>query len=151
MLEVTFNNWVSEHSTLKSQGYLRLEYLTATHMQGNEFQIFSRVSNVDLSKSIICKTEIKGQIDTLTNLFSTAKFHEQEIAQMFGVQFSGHENMEKAFNFEFSGFPLRKDFALKARQETPWPGSVELDEKAKRKQSLPPGVFESWVGEKDGA
>jgi hypothetical protein len=52
--------------------------------------------------------------------------------------------MEKAFETDFGGNPLRRDFALITRQVTNWPGAVEPDEKAKRRPSLPPGVHESW-------
>ena len=63
---------------------------------------------------------------------------------MFGIKVIGASSDENAFAVDFEGFPLRKDFALKTRQETTWPGAVEPDEKARRRPSLPPGVFETW-------
>ncbi len=144
MREVQSNNWVSEHENLKQQGFLRFEYLTAAHNGQDEFELFTKVAKTDLTESVLLKTTAVKEIQTLTSVFPSAVFHERETGQMFGVQFVGHQEMEKAFEVDFAGFPLRRDFALTTRQNTNWPGTTELDEKAKRRPSLPPGVHESW-------
>ncbi|MEN9741458.1 MAG: hypothetical protein RIR66_414 [Actinomycetota bacterium] len=144
MREVTYDQWVSSHQELKSAGFVRFEYLTANHISQNHFEIFSRLALDDLSESLLVKTSITGEIDSIDSIYTAANFHERELTQMFGIQVIGGNSNELAFDADFEGFPLRKDFALTTRQETPWPGAVEPDEKARRRLALPPGVFETW-------
>ena len=144
MREVQPINWVAEHEKLKQQGFLRFEYLTAAHNGQDEYELFTKVAKADLSETVILKTIVVKEIQTLTSIFSAAIFHERETSQLFGVHFVGHHEIQNAFEVDFGGFPLRRDFALITRVQTDWPGATELDEKAKRRPSLPPGVHESW-------
>lgn len=144
MREIDKELWVSTHQELKSAGYVRFEYLTASHISEINFEVFSKVSLEDLSESVLIKTLVNGEIDSIDSIYTAANFHERELAQMFGIKVIGGNANDLAFDADFEGFPLRKDFALITRQETPWPGAVEPDEKARRRPSLPPGVFESW-------
>lgn len=144
MREVSKEQWVRTHQELKSAGYVRFEYLTASHISENNFEVFSKIALDNLSESLLVKTSITGEIDSIDSIYTAANFHERELAQMFGIQVIGGNSQDLAFEVDFEGFPLRKDFALTTRQETPWPGAVEPDEKARRRQALPPGVFETW-------
>lgn len=144
MREVAKEDWVIAHQESKSAGYVRFEYLTATHICENSFEVFSKLSLEDLSESLLVKTYITGQIDSIDSIYTVANFHERELAQMFGINVIGASSQDLAFDVDFEGVPLRKDFALTTRQETPWPGAVEPDEKARRRPALPPGVFETW-------
>ena len=143
--EISIQSWQSEHAQLLDSGFSRFEYLTAAHNGGSKFEVFSKVSKSDLSESVLLKCTVDSAIETLIEIYPTAKFHEQETWQMFGLEFIGHHNIGNAFSTEFDGYPLRRDFALVTRQATNWPGAVEPDEKARRRPSLPPGVHESWT------
>ena len=142
-LQVASSTWVSNAKELKAAGYVRCEWLTATHNGEANFDITLCVSTQDLGKKTLVSTAITQSIDTLIEVYPNVTFHECEVAQMFGVIFLGHET-QNAFETEFEGFPLRRDFALASRVQTPWPGTVELEVSARRRTSLPPGVFESW-------
>jgi len=142
-LQVASSIWVSNAKELKAAGYVRCEWLTATHNGEANFGITLCVSTEDLSKKTLVSTAITQSIETLIEVYPNVTFHECEVAQMFGVIFLGHET-QNAFEIEFEGFPLRRDFALASRVQTPWPGTVELEVSARRRTSLPPGVFESW-------
>ncbi len=144
MREVSKEQWLSTHQELKCAGYVRLEYLAASHVSENNFEIFSKLALDDLSESQLVKTSITGELNSIDSIYTAASFHERELAQMFGIQVIGGSSQDLAFDVDFEGFPLRKDFALTTRQETPWPGAVEPDEKARRRLALPPGVFETW-------
>lgn len=137
-------DWRKVHLELFEQGYLRYEYLTAAHNGENNFELFSKVSNLDVTNSVLLQTKIYGEIESIVDIYPAAKFHEEELQQMFGITLLGNLNIAKAFNIDFSGHPLRRDFALQTRQVTSWPGAVEPDEKARRRPSLPPGVFDTW-------
>jgi NADH-quinone oxidoreductase subunit C len=138
------SQWQAQALEMKQKGFVRCEWLTATHNGGDAFEISLMLSNEDLSENLILVTEIKANIDSLVDVFSNVGFHEREVAQMFGVEFIGSNDTSPAFEIELSGFPLRRDFALATRADTEWPGAVEPDENAKRRPSLPPGVLPEW-------
>ncbi len=53
----------------------------------------------------------KPQIETVSEIWRTAEFHEREVFEMFGVHFLNHPDLRKLILEEdFKGFPLRKDF-----------------------------------------
>ena len=137
--------WKNQAAEMKQRGLVRCEWLTATHNGGDSFEISLMLSNEDLTESTILSTEIEASIESLIDVYPSADFHEREVSQMFGVDFIGNNNSSLAFEIELSGFPLRRDFALKTRTETEWPGAVEPDENAKRRPSLPPGVLPEWT------
>jgi len=67
-----------------------------------------------------------GHLPTVSDLWLGANWHERETAEMFGVTFDGHPNLAKLLlPEEFEGYPLRKEFALMAREAKPWPGAKE--------------------------
>jgi NADH-quinone oxidoreductase subunit C len=137
--------WTNQAAELKSLGFVRCEWLTATHNGADSFEISLMLSKANLSESTILTTQIAGSIASLSSIFPSVDFHEREVAQMFGVNFIGNENSAPAFEIELSGFPLRRDFALSTRADTSWPGAVEPDETAKRRPSLPPGILPEWT------
>ncbi|MCX6220276.1 MAG: NADH-quinone oxidoreductase subunit C [Bacteroidia bacterium] len=55
----------------------------------------------------------KPQIDTLTNLFSSANWMERETFDFFGIDFVGHPNLIRILNVEYLDyFPMRKEYPL---------------------------------------
>ena len=137
--------WVTAHSEVLVQGGVRFEWMTATHLLGEVFDIVSRIANEDLSGSTVLVTRVEdAQIESVVDVYPVADFHEREIAQMFGVNFVGRDSIERAFDTDFGGHPLRRDFALASRIDREWPGVVEPDVNAKRRPALPPGVFPEW-------
>ena len=144
-LAVEKSEWVNKANEMKQLGFLRCEWLTATHNGGDAFEISLMLSTVDLSESGILSTRIETSLASLSEIYPSVDFHEREVAQMFGVEFIGNENSAPAFEIELVGFPLRRDFALVTRADTQWPGAVEPDETARRRPSLPPGVLPEWT------
>ena len=135
-------DWVSIHSQLQDEGFTTLEYVTAIHNSGDEFIV---VSHLNGSAECIVRTVITdAHVDSLSELFFIAGFHERETAQMFGITFRGLQDGSDAFQGVVQG-ALRKDFALTDRMAVAWPGAVEPDANSRRRPSLPPGVFEQWL------
>lgn len=138
-------DWINKATEMKRLGFVRCEWLTATHNGGDLFEISLMLSNEDLTESLILTTEIVENIESLLAVYPNVDFHEREVTQMFGVEFIGNENSAPAFEIELAGFPLRRDFALATRAVSSWPGAVEPDVTAKRRPSLPPGVLSEWT------
>ncbi|QBN20183.1 NADH-quinone oxidoreductase subunit C [Flavobacterium nackdongense] len=50
-------------------------------------------------------------LDTVCDIWRTAEFHEREVFDFFGIQFTNHPNLKRLFlTEEWDGFPLRKDY-----------------------------------------
>ena len=143
-IAVDLEQWHPIHVELQTCGFDRFEWLTAVHNLEDAFDLVSMVATSDLAERIIVTTSCASSgTATLSDIFPIAQFHEQEVRQLFGVQFDGLiEGL--AFDAPFEGHPLRRDFALSQRADKPWPGAVEPDANARRRPSLPPGVFAEW-------
>lgn len=51
------------------------------------------------------------RIDTVSDIWRTAEFHEREVFDLFGVQFINHPDLRRLIlTDDFEGYPLRKDF-----------------------------------------
>lgn len=50
-------------------------------------------------------------LDSVTDIWPGANFHEREIFDFFGIRFRNHPNLKRLFLTEdWEGFPLRKDY-----------------------------------------
>lgn len=134
------DEWKFVHKELKTAGYV-LDYITAVHNKGSEFIVASHLTGND---EVLVRTVISEErIDSVTDVYPIANFHERETQQMFGITFAGLEDDRPAFKGVVEG-ALRKNFVLANRMAVEWPGAVEPDAQARRRPSLPPGVFEEW-------
>jgi NADH-quinone oxidoreductase subunit C len=54
-----------------------------------------------------------GAIDTVSDVWPTANWHEREIYDMMGIKFKGHPDLRRILMWDgYPFFPLRKDFPL---------------------------------------
>jgi len=58
------------------------------------------------------------QIPSLTKIFPSANWMEREIFDMYGIKFTDHPDLRRILtDYEFKGYPLRKDFPLTGYNE----------------------------------
>jgi NADH-quinone oxidoreductase subunit C len=58
-------------------------------------------------------SEEVGAVDTVSNIWPTANWHEREIYDMMGIKFNGHPDLRRILMWDgYPYFPLRKDFPL---------------------------------------
>ncbi len=72
------------------------------------------LSSTDHRETLVVKANLDRSqpvIDTVSDIWRTAEFHEREVFELFGVNFSGHPDLRRLIlTDDFNGFPLRKDF-----------------------------------------
>ena len=57
--------------------------------------------------------EDAGAVDTVSDIWPTANWHEREIYDMMGIRFNGHPDLRRILMWDgYPFFPLRKDFPL---------------------------------------
>lgn len=50
-------------------------------------------------------------LDSVSDIWRTAEFHEREVFDFFGIKFNNHPNMKRLFMpSDWEGYPLRKDY-----------------------------------------
>lgn len=63
---------------------------------------------------IVVKTNTENRetpaLDTVSDIWPTAEFHEREIYDLLGVNFTNHPDLRRLFLDDTWGFPLRKDY-----------------------------------------
>jgi NADH-quinone oxidoreductase subunit C len=57
--------------------------------------------------------EEAGAVDTVSDIWPTANWHEREAYDMMGIKFNGHPDLRRILMWDgYPYFPLRKDFPL---------------------------------------
>lgn len=77
-------------------------------------------------------SEENREVDTVSNLWATANWHEREVYDMMGIEFKNHPDQRRILMWEgFPYYPLRKDFPLAGKpSEMPdvaFSGTAPLD------------------------
>jgi NADH-quinone oxidoreductase subunit C len=95
------------------------------------FQVFGRVQSTSRHWGLTIKTDVSEDapaVDSWVPVYPGADWHERECWEMYGIGFADHPKLRHLYlPGEFEGHPLRKDFALLAREVKPWPGLVDVE------------------------
>ncbi len=98
---------------------------------GTRFQLLARLVSPTTHLGLTLKADLPDEdlrVDSWTEVFAGADWHERETWEMFGIDFTGHPHLVHIYlPGEFEGYPLRKDFPLVARMVKPWPGIVDVE------------------------
>ncbi|SDD97891.1 NADH-quinone oxidoreductase subunit C [Glycomyces harbinensis] len=113
------------------------------------FRVVAHLWSVAERRGVLLRALLaEGAVDSVTDLYPGADWHERETHEMFGVDFPGHPDLKPLLLApEFEGHPLRKDFVLASRVVKAWPGAKEPggDRPTKRAPKRPPGVPDDWI------
>ena len=96
------------------------------------YEILCAVSDLTDGSLVVISTDIDHDapsIDSVTDVYPGANWHEREAAEMFGIDFVGHPDLIKLYLPDgFEGYPLRKSYPLLSREVKPWPGKVDVED-----------------------
>ncbi len=88
--------------------------LTCVDFKTHLTMVYHLTSSKDRTINIVIKANVdrtQPVIETVSDIWRTAEFHEREVFEMFGVEFANHPDLRRLILEEdFKGFPLRKDF-----------------------------------------
>jgi len=80
------------------------------------FQIVYELYSMTLAIHLRLKlrvSEEEGAVDTVSDIWPTANWHEREIYDMMGIKFNGHPDLRRILMWDgYPFFPLRKEFPL---------------------------------------
>ena len=106
----------------------------------------------NLRVTIKLQVEDKKSIQTLTNIFPSANWLEREVFDMHGIPFDKHPDLRRILtDYDFEGFPLRKDFPLTGHTEVRYSEDKKkvVSEPVKLEQNYRNFDYESpWEGTK---
>lgn len=96
------------------------------------YEVMCAVSDIGAGHLIVFSTDIgkdSPSIETVSDVYPGANWHEREAAEMFGIDFEGHPDLTRLYLPDgFEGHPLRKSFSLLSREVKPWPGKVDVED-----------------------
>jgi NADH-quinone oxidoreductase subunit C len=76
------------------------------------YHLYSMPDAVHLRLKLKVSEEIDA-LDTVSDIWPTANWHEREIYDMMGIKFNGHPDLRRILMWDgYPFFPLRKDFPL---------------------------------------
>ena len=74
--------------------------------------LYSMPHGVHLRLKLTVPEEL-GAVDTISDIWPTANWHEREAYDMMGIKFTGHPDLRRILMWDgYPFFPLRKDFPL---------------------------------------
>jgi NADH-quinone oxidoreductase subunit C len=79
------------------------------------FEIVYELYSMTLAVYLRLKLKIgeDEQVDTVSDIWPTANWHEREIYDMMGIRFKGHPDLRRILMWDgYPFFPLRKEFPL---------------------------------------
>ena len=114
------------------------------------YLLLSHENNLRLKVQI--NFEVAKKIPTLTKIFPSANWMEREVFDMYGIEFIDHPDLRRILtDYNFEGFPLRKDFPLTGFTEVRYSEKEKkvIYETVKLEQNYRNFDFESpWEGTK---
>jgi NADH-quinone oxidoreductase subunit C len=76
------------------------------------YELYSMSRGVQLRLKLKV-SEDAGAVDTISDIWPTANWHEREIYDMMGIKFNGHPDLRRILMWDgYPFFPLRKEFPL---------------------------------------
>jgi NADH-quinone oxidoreductase subunit C len=80
------------------------------HSLGVVYHLRSTIHNHSIVLKAMTSDRNSPRLDSVSDIWRTAEFFENEIFDLLGIQFTNHPHPRRLFLEEDAGFPLRKDY-----------------------------------------
>jgi NADH:ubiquinone oxidoreductase subunit C len=81
---------------------------------GQDLGVVYHLRSTKYGHTIVLKTRTPDRqnprLDSVTDLWKTAEYHEREVFDLLGIKFNNHPDLRRFFLPAAAGFPLRKDY-----------------------------------------
>jgi NADH-quinone oxidoreductase subunit C len=81
---------------------------------GTDLGVVYHLRSTNFDHTVVLKTRTSNRenpvIDSVTDIWQTAEFHEREVYDLLGIKFKNHPDLRRLFLDNSWGFPLRKDY-----------------------------------------
>lgn len=81
---------------------------------GDDLGVVYHLGSTKFDHKIVLKARITDRsepvLDSVTDIWRTADFHEREAYDLLGIKFRNHPDLRRLFLTNSWGFPLRKDY-----------------------------------------
>lgn len=88
--------------------------ISAVDLEQDGIEVFAHIRSLSGNKNLIVKCivpQVFPQIDSLCEVWQSAELYEDEIYDLFGVEFTGHPFLRRLFlDDDFTGHPLKKNY-----------------------------------------
>ena len=115
-ITVSFDKLHSFMQYIKSDSQLAFDYLVCeSGVDYPEFiQVVYHIESTTHQHFMVVKANTENRenavLDTVSDIWPTAEFLENEIYDLLGITFSNHPHLRRLFLDDTWGYPLRKDF-----------------------------------------
>lgn len=126
---VEFLKFLRDDEKLSFKILLDLFGADLLEIRSPRFEVIYNLLSLKLNNRITIKVALNEdeKIPTATSIFDAAGWYEREAFDMYGIIFLNHPDLRRILtDYEFEGFPLRKDFPLTGYKE------VRYDEKQQK-------------------
>ena len=113
---VDASNWKTVAQQLRSNEGFKFDYLfcvTCVDWKTHLTMVY-HLTSTTFRHTLVIKAKLERnnpEIETVSDIWRTAEFHEREVYDLFGVKFLHHPDLRRLLlTDDFDGFPLRKDF-----------------------------------------
>jgi NADH-quinone oxidoreductase subunit C len=82
-------------------------------VETNEIETIYRLYSNETGDNLVIRVKLdrtNPQIDTVSDIYRTAEFHERETAEMYGINYINHPDLRQFLLPDGVKTPLRKDF-----------------------------------------
>jgi len=109
-------NWKTVAQQLRSTDGFDFDYLFCVTCVDwkTHFTMVYHLTSTTYRHTIVVKSKLdrnNPEIETVSDIWRTAEFHEREAYDLFGVKFLNHPDLRRLFmTDDWKGWPLRKDY-----------------------------------------
>ena len=140
---VEADGWRDAVAAARAEGFTFFDWLSAVDRTYDEtapgFDLVVHLLDVSTPGALrgillVARVGEDEPVESVTEVFAGAAWHERETHEMFGLDFTGFDDgsglpmRPLLLPDGFEGTPLRKSFQLAARASKPWPGGKEPGE-----------------------